>query len=385
MNMNKKAIAILIVAAVLLLGGWYYFTLSTKEAKEAEKESFIKVGGIFSLSGNGAAYGVPASHGMKLAVEEVNSRGGVSGKLIEAAYEDSHFQSAPALNAYLSLKSRGVRFFFTNGSQVATTLAPKIVENKDIQFETGAVTPAYRDGSPYTCRVALTADVAALKIAQYLVNTLKAQKVATLTLADAYGEAVRQEVAKSVQELGGEILIQESFTLQDADFRTQITKVKAKNPDALVVIPAAGQAETVFRQLKELGFVRPIISDNWSIKNQQLKDVSLVEGVAFSDYPYELSVQANDTEPVKKFKESYKQKLGQYPPVIAANAYDATNLLAQAVENAGSDPDRIAQYLSQEIKNYQGVSGVLSLDSDCEVRREVVIRMVRSGKFEKVE
>lgn len=297
MNTTVKIVTKFIIA--LIVGGIVGYALGvsriqTKEALETTKEP-IKIGAIFSLTGNGAPYGEPAQGGLKLAVEKINADGGISGRTVEVIYEDSQFDPKTAVSAYQSLAARGIRYFFSNGSSVSVALKTIVVTDNNFLFEVGAVTPLYRDGKPNTCRATLTADVSGKALGRFIAQTVKAKTIGFLTLSDEFGTAMRDNVSQTAKEYDVEAIVQEGFAKDATDFRTQITKIKAQNPDALVVIPAAGQAEAIFRQLRELELKAVLVSDNWTIINQNLKDRSLVEGVYFSNY--DRSTSAKQGEP----------------------------------------------------------------------------------------
>ena len=155
----------------------------------------------------------------------------------------------------------------------------------------------------------------------------------------------------------------------------------------MIVIPAAGQADTFFKQLQELGWKKPIISDNFTIINQQLRDRARIEGVYFSNYDWQPSVQSGDTPALVVFKAAFKNRFKYDPPANAANAYEGVRLLAQAFNNGApiDNPEATARWMTEHVRGYQGVNGSITLNSDCEASRAGVIFQVRNGTYEKVQ
>jgi len=300
----------------------------------------------------------------------------------QAVYEDSQFDPKIALSAYQSLKLRDIRLMVTNGSGVSLAVRKPVVDNHDFQFETAAVTPVYSDGQSNTCRLTLTAPVSGMSLGNFIAQNLKAKTFAALTLNDDYGKAMTDSVSQAVSDQGVVVKGTDSFDKNASDFRTQITKLAASNPDVLLVVPAAGQAQAIFKQLKELGWKGTIVSDSWTIINDNLKDLSLVEGDYFVNYDWNGGVSSNDTEAVRTFKSVYAAKYNSNPPVIAANAYDSVELLAKAISAVGSNnPEAVGQWLTNNVKNYQGVTGSITLNQDCEASRAAVIQQVKGGSF----
>ena len=244
------------------------------------------------------------------------------------------------------------------------------------------MTPLYRDDKPNTCRATLTADVSGKALGDFIANTLKAKSIGFLTLSDEFGTAMRDNVAQTAKEYGVTVTGQEGFAKDASDFRTQITKIKAQNSDAILVIPTAGQAEIIFRQIKELGVTSTLISDNWTIINQNLKDRSLVEGVYFSNYDWATTPGEQDAATTAEFKKAFREKFQSDPPVIAATAYDSVQMLGLGLRAVGdTDPVAVGAWLTQHINEYRGVTGSITLNEDCEGSRAVVIEQVKNGEF----
>ena len=178
-------------------------------------------------------------------------------------------------------------------------------------------------------------------------------------------------------------LLNKEFYLATAnDFRTNILKLvsKQKETDALILANNSSSLETMIKQLRELGWNKPIISDNATINNPALKDLNLLNGIVYADYEYSRDLQSDDRPEIKNFKEKYKEILGNYPPYIPAGHYDAIKLIAYAISKVGDDPEKVAKFIS-ETKDYQGITGKLSFNSDCEANRQTVFRQVVGGKL----
>ena len=286
------------------------------------------------------------------------------------------------MNAYQQLAAQDIHFFLTIGSQVAVTIEPKARTDGNLQYELTAVTPQYQDGSILTCRSALTADASSPVLAAYF-KAHNLLHIATFVSNDEQGAAIENTLMQAMTPFEGTIIDKETYQTQDNDFRTQIIKLKAANPDALVVVAPGQYAETLFRQLGQLGFRRLIFSNNWTIENQGLKDLSLVEGVIFTDFSYQSATSSQDSTDMAAFKNGFQKATGQNPPIVSANAYDAVMILSDALKSVGQDPQKVAGYITN-VKNYQGVSGPLTFDHDCEAAQNAVLRVVRRGKFVQV-
>lgn len=199
-----------------------------------------------------------------------------------------------------------------------------------------------------------------------------------------YGRGLTESFTKAYVAAGGVVVATEFFngTSGVTDFRTSITKVKAiqSQVDAIVVINAFNTVEAMLKQMKDLGITKQLISDYSMMTNPALKDMTLVEGVKFINYEYDKTDVATDSAETKAFKAAYRAKYNSDPIYLAAGHYDVTILLAKTIAAVGEDPQKIADYISG-LKNYQGITGVYSFDSDCEVSRGTVSQVIKEGKF----
>ena len=363
--MNKKTIWGIITIAIILV----VIVAINKNISQSNKP--IKIGAIFPMTGTSATYGEMAKKAIDLALLSDPNLHDVS-----VIYEDSQFQSVPALNAYQKLKNDGVKFFMTIGSQVGSTIGPKARGDGLFNFELTAVTPVYRDKSSLTCRAALTADVSSNILANYL-KQHGLKRLALFVTDDAQGAAYNSNMKQIVTTFGGSVIESETYQLSDNDFRTQITKIKSAKPDALLLISPGQQAQAILQQLKDLAFNKPVVSNNFTIENASLKNLSLAEGIIFSDFAYGGSnISSTTVDFQKQFKDAYHQD----PPIVSATAHDALQLIAKAIKQVGSNPTAVGAWISTT-HNYNGVSGKLSFDSDCEAGQGVILKIVKDGQF----
>lgn len=381
--MNKKIIWLIIFLVVASVAYWWW----GGSKKEVSGEP-IKVGVVTFPTGPLAAFGQISINAINLAVEEINKAGGVNGRQVEAIIEDYAYDAKLAVPAYQSLVSRGIKLFFIDGSSAAGSISPLIKENKHFSIAPSTVLPAYTDNNPLTCRLALKAQNYGPAIANFIANKFTNPRVAFLVSNNEYGKGVESEVILALEKLNGSVIIAESFDQAVGDFRTQIAKLKEKEKqiDVLVVINAANTVEAMFKQLNELKFNKPIVTDNWTAGNPQLKTKDLVEGVFYADYSYSPEAQEQDLSATAEFKKGYFEKYNSNPSPHAANSYDAIKILLLAVAEVGdNDPEAISDFLVNKLGEYNGVGGKFTFDSDCEVSRDIKMRVINKGEVETIE
>ena len=364
MKSNKTKIIGLLVTLLIVIIAALSLTKKT--------ESEVKIGALYVLSGPVSSIGEVQMSATELAVEKINSTGGINGKKLVVDIQDSAFDPKKALDAYYALQHTGHKYFIADGSPIVASIHPKIIEDKNFSIAVAATTPVYLDDSNRTCRIALRAEQFG-SIIHKMSEQEGIKTISVLIPNNEYGKGIHASIVNSF----GESLVQaEFYDVNSIDYRTSITKLieKQSTSDGLFVINVSANVETMFKQLGELGWKKQIFSDYYTINNPNLKDSSIVRGIVYADYDYVKDVQPNDSKEVVEFKNLYTKRFGKKPVFIAAATYDSIILLAEGLRNA-DQVEGVANYISG-LKNYQAITGNLSFNSSCEVNRDVVIRKV---------
>jgi branched-chain amino acid transport system substrate-binding protein len=369
----KKIYIILGVVILIALG----IVFSSKKTG-AEDTTKIAVIGPMTGSSVGVYY-EPLKKGIDIALSEINK----DSKKIEVVYQDDQLDSKLSLSAYNQLKAGGVKYFILNGSPAASAVGPLIRTDGNLSMVPSALLTAYKDDSPLTCRIALTADNYGPAFTDLLINKLGKKQVATMVSNTEGAMAIFNVFKEKYEAVGGKIVQAETFGKDDIDFRTQITKIKAnKNAEALVIINWSSTIVPMLTQMKELGLKLPVFSDTASIKNSAIKDLSLANGITFLDYSFSLDDQSI-SDIAKKFINDYAQLYtGEKPGIQALQGFDSVKILAYALSKANPEkPSSVADFIVNDIKNYPLAGGNFSFNNTCEATRDITIRKVSDGKI----
>jgi len=193
-----------------------------------------------------------------------------------------------------------------------------------------------------------------------------------------YGIGLRDVFSGEFTKLGGTILISESYEQGGTDFRTQLTKINNKAPDAIFMPGLAKEMALILKQAKEMGINAQFLSSEvfYSPETLELaKDAA--EGVVVSGTAFDIDVEDSTLQAfVKKYQETY----GTKPDQFAATAYDVLKILAVAMEKGGFDGEGIKKGLDT-IKDYRGVTGDTTFDENGDVSKPYNIYWVQNGKF----
>ncbi|MBT3729968.1 ABC transporter substrate-binding protein [Candidatus Woesearchaeota archaeon] len=356
--MKKQKIIISVVAiAIVLIAGY----LLKNPSKSVNIEP-IKVGFIAPLSGGAVTFGVPLKNAASLAIEEINNSGGIDGRQIEIIYEDGKCTGKDALSAVQKLVNIDNVKIIVNAMCTGGILsvAPIIEENEILLFSAGSAGLDVVDAGDFIFHNGPSEIVGAETLAKEVMKNNK--KIAIISGSIDYSVSLKNALIKNIEDLGGTIIIDESYVSDTNDFRAILAKIKSANPDALIINPHTEIAGgTIVKQARELGidaglFGAPLLAGSKSIELAGIH----ADGLRVIIAP-ELD---KENSLAKEFLRNYKDRYGETTlEFFLAATYDMVYILKQAVEKVGEDSEQIRDYL-YNIKNYNGVVGKYHFDEN---------------------
>jgi len=362
------AVAIIILAAVLIF--------KSRDTGE------IKIGSIMPLSGDAAAYGLPLQKSAILAIEEINSQGGILGKQIKIIFEDGKCTGKEASSAAQKLINvDGVKVILGGLCSGETLGAAPIAESsKVILFSPGSGSPDITNAGDYVFRNFPSDASSGSKIAESAIEQGYV-KVGVLSEVTDYAQAVSRVFKNKFKSLGGVISTDESFSSDASDFKTQITKIINAKPDAVYIVPQTpSKFGLVLKQLKELGYEGPLYTNEIAAGKDVLEQYkNEIDGAILAEPLF------NPDDPISKefldkLTARYGELAGALPPVYLATTYDAVYILKEAIESCGEvKADCIKTHL-YSIKNRKGTAGLLTLDPNGDPLFNYVLKVVKDGK-----
>ena len=226
-----------------------------------------------SLTGPGETYGTVANQAKQMALDEINGAGGIDGRMLELIVEDSKCGAADAITAYHKLTEvDNLKIILgTSCSGAMLGVAPLAEEDGVILFSGLASNPDIANAGDYIFRT----QISDVQVGIATGNTLWAdgvRKLATITEETDYAEGVRRTSVAQFEKRGGEIVAAERFASDTTDFRSQLSKLFAANPDALHLAPQSEfSAGTIIKQARELGYEGPIYAETISVGTTALE------------------------------------------------------------------------------------------------------------------
>lgn len=370
---------------LMLLGLSFLITAcgGEKEAttKKTDEAATIKIGGLGPLTGPLAIYGVTATNGSKLAFEEINKNGGILGKQVEFVLFDEKGDSTEAVTAYNRLVDEGAVALVGDITSKPSLAVAEIAAQDNMPMITPTGTQFnITEAGPNVFRVCFTDPYQGVILANLAKNNLKANTVAIMVNNSSdYSDGVAEAFIKEAERLGLKIVAKEGYAEGDKDFRAQLTKVAATNPDVLLVPDYYEQVALITTQAREVGVKSTFIGpDGWDGVAKAL-DSSAYGAVENSYFTNHYSVE-DTNEKVQNFLKAYREKYKDEPSAFSALSYDAAYLMKDAIEKAGStDKDAIVKAMKES--DFAGVTGHLRFDEKNNPVKAVTVLKVVNGNY----
>ncbi len=347
----------------------------------------IKIGVVSEMTGSNATYGTSVVNGMKLALKEVNDKGGVNGKKVSIVVADSKSEPAEAANAMSKLvnqdKTPVVMGIFTSSSAIA---AANVSESAKVPFlAIGATNPKVtlddKTGKvkPNTFRVCFIDPFQGTVGANFVLNELKLKKaVIFVDNSSDYSKGLASFFKQAYTSKGGEIVGEEAYLQKDTDFKAVLTKIKTMNPEILYVPGYYEEVGKIIKQARELGMTLPIVGgDGWdSPKLSEIAGAGPLNNTFFTNH-----YSPDDTSPASKaFVDAYVKAYNQKPDAPAVLGYDGARLMIDAISRAGGTEGAKVSKALAETKNYKAVTGDTSLNETHDAVKSAVIIEFKDGK-----
>ena len=342
----------------------------------------IVIGEYESLTGAEATFGQSSTNGLKLAVEEMNNSGGLLGKQIKLITYDDQCKPSEAATVVQKLINRDkVVGIIGEVASSRSKAGAQICQTSKIPMVTPASTnPDVTGIGDYIYRVCFIDPFQATVVSKFAINSLKVKRIAIFDdVKNAYSTGLAEFFKTQFSQMGGEVVEFQSYSAGDKDFKAQLTAIKAKNPDAVFIPGYYTDVGLIAIQAREMGLTCPLLgSDGWeSEKLTEGRAKDALEGCYFSTH---VSTE-NPSPQVQDFIKKYKAKYNSMPDAMSFLAYDAGMILFDAIKRAGStEADKIKAALAST-KDFNGVTGKISINEQRDAVKPAVILEIKNGQF----
>jgi len=328
----------------------------------------IKIGHVAALSGGSAQSGEAITRGLSLAIEEINASGGIlGGRKIELLQRDDESVPPKGVVAARELisKEKVVAIFGGIDSPVALATVP-IVNKEKVPYMAvwAAGTGITRNGAEpnFVFRVSAVDVLVDVKLLDYANKKFGSTKPGLLLVNNPWGASNETGLFEAAKTNAGlHIVGVEKFENADVDMTAQLTRLKEKGADTVIIVGNAAPGAQLMKSRERMGWTVPIVS-HWGISGGRFPELAgPTAGDAHFVQTYSFfGKQGTVGERVlAALKKKYPQIKGPediFSPVGTANAYDAMHLLVQAITQAGStDGDKIRDALENLSGKYEGL------------------------------
>lgn len=334
------------------------------------------------LTGDDTAIGQGMFRGVSLAVKDANAAKLLGDRVLEVAAFDDRSDPKEAVTVANQIVSDKKIFAVIGHYNSGCSIPASQVYNK---HQLVMITPAStnpkltRQGFKTVFRVCGTDDVQGYFAANYVLDTLKLNRVAVIHDKTAYGQGVAEEFQKQFLARGGNLLSFDGIDRGDKDFKALLTRIKESNPELLYYGGMYVEAGMVSKQAKELGLTVPLFGTDGVYSNEFLRiGGSGTEGdfATMTGLPPEHLPKAGDF--MKAYRENYPgEDIQPFDPM----AYEGAMVAIKALAAANLDRTRMAGVISST--THDGILGETSFDEHGDSRNKLIsVVRVTDGRFE---
>lgn len=360
----------------------------------AAQAADIKLGAAEALSGGAAQYGTAIRNGFQLAMDEINAAGGINGNKIVLVVEDEQGKKEEAINVFKKLifQDNVLMTFGPTLSNSAQAADPIAQAAKTVAFGTSNTADGITSIGDYVFRNSVTEADVLPETLKTAVKKSGVKKVAVLYgNDDVFTKSGYDNFRKALDDLKIPVTTTETFAKGDVDFKAQLTKIKATNPDALVLSALLAEGAPIMVQARQVGLTVPVIGGNGM---NSTKVFELAKGSSDGLYVGSPWSASNATPENGKFIKAYGDKFGGAPDQFAAQAYDAMYIVAEALKKTkitgNLTADRTALRDALPAVKYTGATGTFAFrratdkagkPAGYDAEQVPIVSVTKDGKF----
>ena len=388
----KKIMNVVITGmAAFMLAGCTVAKSSSGDGTKQDKDS-VKIGVNMELSGAAAGYGNAQKQGIQLAVSEINKKGGIDvngrKKKIKLIMRDNKtaISTSASVAAQLATKEKVAAIVGPATTNAGTAEIPNITKAKVPSVSPSATDPNYtlqKNGKvqPFVFRACYQNNFQGGSAAKFVMNNIKAKRVAVYTdNSSDYGNGLAKAFKKTYR---GKIVDSQTFSEGDKDFNAVLTSFKAKKVDAIYVPGYYTEVGLIIKQARQIGIKAPIVGSD-GMADPKLVQIAGAKNASKIYYTTPFSTQVAAKDPTaSKFMRDFKNRYHEEAPTFSALAYDAVYMIKEAIENEKSDDSAKITKGLEQIKDFTGVTGKITVDKDHNPEKPIAVEELINGKVGK--
>lgn len=353
----------------------------------AEAQATVYIPGVIELSGAGAVSGTNFRDGIVLAEEEINAKGGILGRKIDTPFLDTQSDAGISRAQIQKVLDNNPYVILGPVFSGSVVVDMKLTQEAGIpEIVGGEAASITQQGDPYVFRTSFGQQFSMPKIANYLKDELKIKTVAVLWVNNDFGKGGRDAFVKEMKARNIEVVADISTESGQADFSSDVVKVKAANANAIFVYTNEEESARFLREAKKQGVTTPLIGET-TLLGQRVIELA---GDAANGVRGHVGLSADAPVPaLQEFGAKFKKRFGYANDHNGIKGYTAVYLIKHVTEKMGKfDSKAFAQTLHGLTITPAEEPGILmeaTWDKNGDIDRESFLGQVVDGKQKIVE
>jgi branched-chain amino acid transport system substrate-binding protein len=343
-------------------------------------DAAVVIGHYASLTGGTAHFGQDTDKAVRLYIDEQNQAGGLNGRQIKLVTLDTRGDSAEAANAVSRLIDVEKASAIIGEVSSSLSLAGgRVAQRRKIPMVSPSSTnPKVTEIGDYIFRVCFLDPFQGKVMAIFARKNLQFDKVAILKdVKNDYSIGLADAFRSAFVAAGGTVVAEQSYSQGDTDFSAQVTAIKGTPAQAIFVPGYYAEVGSIARTAQRLGLKLPLLGgDGWDAPDLLKIAGDALNGSYFSNH----FAPDMATPKAQKFVNDFKAKYNVSPSGLGALGYDAAAVLVDAMKRANSvEPAKVRDALAQT-KDFEGVSGKISMDAGRNAEKSAVVLKIEAGQ-----
>lgn len=334
----------------------------------------LKVGAVFPLSGAQSTYGEESVNGMDLALGDLKAAAPALAAKLTVVKEDEKsnpIDAATAAKKVLNVDNVDLVFGTVASSNTLSMTSVVMAAGKPL-VTSASTNPEVTKKGPMIFRTCFIDPFQGSVLASFALHNLHKKTAAVLLDAKSdYSKGLAQYFEEAFKAGGGQVVTTEAYEAGKKDFKTQLTKIRAKHPDVLLVPGYYQEVGLIMKQAHQMGYkVTMLGGDGWD--SPTLYELAGADAV--KDHYFSTHFAPDDKDPrVQAFVKQYTDRYKKAPGAMAALGYDGILVVADAFKRAGTnDPAAMAKALAAT-SGLKGVTGSITIDKGHDAQKDAVV------------
>jgi branched-chain amino acid transport system substrate-binding protein len=329
----------------------------------------IKIGCVEPLSGRVAFAGIPCKKTLDMMAEEVNKAGGISGRPIELLHYDTEMKEDVTVRAFNRViqKDEVTAIIGPLESWTAMAVIPTIEKNEIPTIMTASGSVIVKPVRKWVFKTASSDELVIDRMLSHM-KSKKVERIALISSQDAFGEGGRDAVLSLVSTYGLKLVFDERFGGDETDVTPLLNKIRKTDAQAVIAWSSKRTPNVVTINYRQIALEQPLYIAHSALGPDFLEGAGKhAEGVLTASSKFAGSTELPDSDVNKKiiqeYKDAFKKKYGEETNQFAASAFDAFNILAAALKQAGDNKPKLRDAI-ENTKGYVGIYGVFNYSPD---------------------